>query len=227
MDLTIIVADTCFCQPSYFFTRESPVFRDRLAGDSAKDDAMNCTKHDSADSDVSAKHTIVIEPHENVSPDDFAELCSIFDNPKFTNFNKSLESWTTILRLANQWSFPEVKTLAFRELNVSERLSSMPLVERIVFYQKYNAETTYLEPLYEKLLTRRESLTEKEGEALGLKSSLKISAARQELLRFMLPEADRAQPLPLKMRDAVLKVIQRLLGSSSTSSQSSSHVNGK
>jgi len=57
------------------------VFRDRLAGDSAKDDAMNCTKHDSADSDVSAKHTIVIEPHENVSPDDFAELCSIFDNP--------------------------------------------------------------------------------------------------------------------------------------------------
>ena len=51
------------------------MFRDRLAGDSAKDDAMNCTKHDSADSDVSAKHTIVIEPHENVSPDDFAELC--------------------------------------------------------------------------------------------------------------------------------------------------------
>ena len=103
----------------------------------------------------------------------------------------------------------------------------MPLVQQIVFYQKYNAETTYLEPLYEKLLTRRESLTEKEGEALGLKSSLRISAARQELLRFMLPEADRTQPLPLKMKDTVLRVIQRLLGSSSASSQSSSHVNGK
>jgi len=75
------VADTCFCQPSYFFTRESPVFRDRLAGHTSKNDAMNCTKHDSAKSDVSVKHTIVIEPHENVSPDDFAELCSIFDNP--------------------------------------------------------------------------------------------------------------------------------------------------
>ena len=81
---TLKVADTCFCQPSYFFTRESPVFRDRLAGDTSKTDAMNCTKHDSANSDVSVKHTIVIEPHENVSPDDFAELCSIFDNPYAT-----------------------------------------------------------------------------------------------------------------------------------------------
>jgi len=57
------------------------VFRDRLAEDTAKNDATNRTKNDNKDSDVSVKHTIVIEPHENVSPDDFAELCSVFDNP--------------------------------------------------------------------------------------------------------------------------------------------------
>jgi len=57
------------------------VFRDRLVEDTTKNNATSLTKHDSADSNVSAKHTIVIEPHENVSPDDFAELCSVFDNP--------------------------------------------------------------------------------------------------------------------------------------------------
>jgi len=104
----------------------------------------------------------------------------------------------------------------------------MPLVDRFVFYQKYNAEKTYLEPLYEKLLMRREPLTEKEGEALGLKASLKISAARQELLRFMLPEANRTDPLPLKMKDAVLKVIQRLLGNTASSQALPSSIpNGK
>ncbi len=136
---------------------------------------------------------------------------------KFTIFNKSLDSWKTILRLANKWSFPEVKALAFRELDVPEKFP-MSLVERLVLYQQYDAEKAYIEPLYEELLMRREPLTEKDGEALGLKHSLKISAARQELLRFMLPEANRMEPLPPKARDAVLKVTHRLLGLRTTSS---------
>ncbi len=78
------VGNVCFRQASYFFTRESHVFRDRLAEDIGKKKTTNHTGPDSANSDVCAGHTLIIKPDENVSPDDFAELCSIFYNPYAT-----------------------------------------------------------------------------------------------------------------------------------------------
>ena len=78
---TMKVGNVCFRQASYFFTRESHVFRDRLAEDTGKNKTTNHTGPDSANSDVCAGHILIIKPDENVSPDDFAELCSIFDNP--------------------------------------------------------------------------------------------------------------------------------------------------
>jgi hypothetical protein len=91
----------------------------------------------------------------------------------------------------------------------------MSLVERIILYQKYHADRKYIGPLYEELLARPAPLSQQEGEALGLKSVIEITAARDELLRSLVPEVKSA-PLPSKMKDAITHVAQRLLGLSTT-----------
>ncbi|KAJ3563686.1 hypothetical protein NP233_g8778 [Leucocoprinus birnbaumii] len=225
-DLTLIVDDTSFRIASIFFARESEVFKDRLSEDLTKTTGPDRNKGKNVtDPDATTNHTIVIEAHEGVSPDDLAELCSIFYNPRFSIYEKSLDSWKTILRLANQWSFNEVKALAFRELENTDKFP-IPLVDRIVLYQLYNADKSYLEPLYEKLILRREPLTEQEGEALGMRCTIRISHVRQEMLHAMLPEGATTEPLPTKIKDSITKAV-RLIASSSTAPPSTSNGSGK
>jgi hypothetical protein len=68
---------------SVFFTRESTIFRDRLLEGVPKggDEKSPQSRKNTDTSDVCVKQTIVIEAHENVTADDFAQLCSIFFNP--------------------------------------------------------------------------------------------------------------------------------------------------
>ncbi|KAJ3562671.1 hypothetical protein NP233_g9425 [Leucocoprinus birnbaumii] len=224
-DLIIIVGDTSFRIASIFFARESEVFRERLSEDLTKTNGTDRNKSKNAtDPDTSTNHTIVIEAHELVSPDDFAELCSIFYNPQFSIYEKTLTSWKTVLRLADQWSFKEVKALAFRELEKADRFP-MPLVDRIVLYQRYNADKAYLEPLYEELISRREALTEQEGEALGMRCTTRVNKVRQELLRAMLPEGTKTEVLSPKIKENVLKAVRLIL--SAGPAPLSTPLNGK
>ncbi|KAF7783213.1 hypothetical protein Agabi119p4_2589 [Agaricus bisporus var. burnettii] len=209
-DLIVIIGDEAFRVPSDFFTRESKVFRDRLAeGSIVTNNSHDSTSKKSASMDNSP-HTIVIQPEENVSSDDFAQLCSIFFNRRFSIYDNTLESWKTILRLANQWDFPEVKDLAFRELENATKFP-IPLVERIVLYRKHKAEPRYLEPLYYSLLSRFEPLTEKEGEALELKLALQVNALREGILRVCntIGEGGEASD---KVKEAIRKGVNLLLG---------------
>lgn len=143
---------------------------------------------------------------------------------RFSIYENTLESWKTILRLANQWDFPEVKDLAFRELeNVTK--FPIPLVERIVLYRKHKAEPKYLEPLYYSLLSRFEPLTEKEGEALELKLALQVNALREGILRVCntIGEGGEASD---KVKEAIRKGVNLLLGTA-LGAVASKESNGK
>ncbi|KAJ3563690.1 hypothetical protein NP233_g8781 [Leucocoprinus birnbaumii] len=226
-DLIIIVGDTSFRIASIFFSRESEVFKERLSEDMTKGNGTDRSKGKNAtDPDTSTTHTIVIEAHELVSPDDFAEFCSIFYNPQFSIYEKTLAAWKTVLRLADQWSFKEVKALAFRELEKADRFP-IPLVERIVLYQVYNADKSYVEPLYEELILRRDALTEQEGEALGMRCTTRINKVRQEMLRAMLPEGATTESLPAKVKDNVAKAVRLIASSSTTPPSATSNGGGK
>jgi hypothetical protein len=83
--------------------------------------------------------------------------------------------WTSILRLAHQWDFIEVKEFAIREL---QALSIAPL-EKIVLYQKYAVNRDLLQSAFIALTTRDEPLTIEEGRELGLETALPLAEARE------------------------------------------------
>jgi len=79
------------------------------------------------------------------------------------------------LKLANRWTFPEVKNLAVRELEKLE----FPDLDRIAIYQAYAVDRRLLVPCYARLCEREEPLTLPEGMKLGMETTLMIARARE------------------------------------------------
>ncbi|KAF9445069.1 hypothetical protein P691DRAFT_806204 [Macrolepiota fuliginosa MF-IS2] len=207
-DLIIIVGDTSFRVPSSFFTRESRVFRDRLAEGRAAKLNSDASRKNKSDDDTCQTHTIVIEADEKVSANDFAQLCWVFFNPKLSIYEAPLPKWQTILRLANQWNFAEVKDLAFREIDHPGKFNLI-FIDRLVLYRNYKAERIYLEKLYVELLSRPEPLSFEEANKLGLTDTLLISGAR-ERLRAASDRLGLSAPLSDSMKATVLEMVRSI-----------------
>ncbi len=75
------------------------------------------------------------------------------------------------------WNFPEVKALAFREI---EKID-IELVDRIELYQRLSVDAAVLLPLYAKLCEREEMLTMEESVQLGMATAIHIFHARERL----------------------------------------------
>ena len=94
---------------------------------------------------------------------------------KYSLYDASVEEWTSILKLAHQWEFIEVKALAVREL---ENLQ-MPPLQKIVLYQKYEINRSLLKPALTALTIRDEAVTIEEGREIGLETALDVARARE------------------------------------------------
>jgi hypothetical protein len=94
---------------------------------------------------------------------------------KYSLYKASIGEWTSILKLAHQWQFVEVKSLAVREL---ERLDIPPL-QKIVVYHKYAIDRNLLQVAYTALTTRDGPITIEEGQELGLEIALQLARARE------------------------------------------------
>lgn len=94
---------------------------------------------------------------------------------KYSLYDASVEEWTSILKLAHQWDFIEVKALATREL---ENLSIPPL-RKVVLYQKYAIDRSLLKPALTALTIRDEPLAIEEGREMGLETALDLAKARE------------------------------------------------
>ncbi len=94
---------------------------------------------------------------------------------KYSLYDASVEEWTSVLKLAHQWDFSEVKALAIREL---ENLPIPPL-PKIVLYQKYAIERKLLKNALTALTIRDESVTIEEGREIGLETALDLAKARE------------------------------------------------
>lgn len=162
-DLILRVEDTLFRIHRYFLTRESAYFRSKLPhppspGDSSKGSSDN--------------NPLVLE---DVLQVDFERFLWVFYNPKYSLYDASIEEWTSVLKLAHQWDFSEVKALAIREL---ENLSIPPL-PKIVLYQKYKIDRNLLKHALTALTIRDEALTHDEGREIGLETALDLAKARE------------------------------------------------
>lgn len=138
------------------------------------------------------------------------KFLSDFDRDKslcrvYSVYTATLPEWKGILKLANEYEFPEVKRLAIRELEEFD----IPIAERMVLYQTHAVDPVYLVPLYVKLCMRDEGPSDEETEIMGMKTSLIIFRARERL---------RFRPLPGKNtslahdENDVTRTIHSLLG---------------
>jgi hypothetical protein len=94
---------------------------------------------------------------------------------KYSLYDASVEEWTSILKLAHQWDFIEVKALAIREL---ENLPVPPL-PKVALYQKYAIDRNLLKPALTALTIRDEAVTIDEGREIGLETALDLAKARE------------------------------------------------
>jgi hypothetical protein len=101
----------------------------------------------------------------------------VFYNPKYSLYDITVEEWTSILQLSNEWSFVEVKSLAIREL---EKLDIEP-IEKVYIYHLYHIDRAFLITSYAAICTRPVPLNIHEGRRLGLETALKVAEARERI----------------------------------------------
>jgi hypothetical protein len=112
---------------------------------------------------------------DDVTKTEFERLLWVFYNPKYSLYDASIEEWTSILKLAHQWDFKEVKELAIRGLESLQ----IPALQKVVLYQTYHVNRTLLQAAYTALIVRDEPLTIEEGREVGLETALQLAHARE------------------------------------------------
>ncbi|TFY56972.1 hypothetical protein EVG20_g8723 [Dentipellis fragilis] len=159
-DLLLRVEDMVFRVHSYFFVRESAWFRDLIA-----------------------RQTPVVKTCDNaalvidgVYAVDFVRFIWVFYNPTYSVDGVTIVEWTSILTLATQWGFQEVKSLCIREM---ERLEIDP-IHKIYVYHEFKLPEHLLIPSYTSLCVRDDPVSAEEGKLLGLETSLQIAAGREK-----------------------------------------------
>lgn len=141
----------------------------------------------------------------NITADDFAHFLWIFYNPRHTVYDASTPVWITILHFACNWSFPEVKAVAVRELEQK----TFNLIDRIILYQECKVDSSLLVPLYAKLCSRDDPLTTEESIRLGIKTAVSIFQIRERLRSS--PVDGMKSPLPNNVDQAnVLQVVEEM-----------------
>ncbi|KAG0708636.1 hypothetical protein DFH29DRAFT_979301 [Suillus ampliporus] len=159
-DMTVLVENHLYRIHSHFFERESLFFRQKF---------QSAEGEERGSSDNNA-YTL-----DDVKSEDFARFLWVFYNPKYSLYEAPLETWLSILHLANRWSFCNVKELTVREL---EKIQIEP-VDKIAIYHEYNISKLFLVPSYITVCKRDKPLTFAEGMQLGMETVLRIADARE------------------------------------------------
>jgi hypothetical protein len=162
-DVILRVEGYLFRVHRFFLTRDSAFFRDKLPHPPPPGDFTK----GSSDS-----NPIILEDASRV---DFERLLWVFYNPKYSIYEANLEEWTSILKLAHQWEFTEVKALALRELEELE----IPALQKIIIYQTHSIDRNLLQDAYATLTVRDDPITIEEGRELGLETALQLARARE------------------------------------------------
>ncbi|KAH9067769.1 hypothetical protein EDB87DRAFT_1585278 [Lactarius vividus] len=162
-DAVFSVENTLFRVHRFFLTRDSSYFRERLPypaspGETIKGSTDNLP--------------LVLE---DITKSDFERFLWVFYNPKYSLYDANIEEWTSILKLAHEWNFIEVKELAIRGLESLQ----IPALQKVVLYQTYGVDRNRLQTAYTALTVRDEPITIEEGLKLGLETALQIARARE------------------------------------------------
>ncbi|KZP11871.1 hypothetical protein FIBSPDRAFT_937307 [Athelia psychrophila] len=150
------VEDTLYNVHRYFFARDSAHFRAIFQGTVQ---GTNATK------------PCVLS---NLNCADFDEFLAILYPTDFRRpAKKTTAQWISVLHLAAEWAFTNIKLLAID--NLTENATP---IDKIVLGRRYDI-TDWLPGAYEAVCTRADPLNLEEGRRLGVEDTVRISAARQ------------------------------------------------
>ncbi|KII86834.1 hypothetical protein PLICRDRAFT_55732 [Plicaturopsis crispa FD-325 SS-3] len=162
-DVTFLVGETLFKIHKFFFERDSSHFRGLTNPASP-----GRTPIGTSDSEAYKL--------DNVNADEFARFLWIFYNPKYDEYEAAYNDWVTILRLAHDWQFIEVKAFAVRRL---EMIPDLDDIQKIVLYRTYQVDDKYLIPSFAALCSRQAILSIAEAKQLDLETVIQIMRARE------------------------------------------------
>jgi hypothetical protein len=94
---------------------------------------------------------------------------------KYSIYEATVAEWSSILKLAHQWDFDEVKSFALRELEEQE----IPALQKIILYHTHDIDRNLLQEAYTALTVRDDPITIEEGYQLGLETALRLAHARE------------------------------------------------
>lgn len=98
----------------------------------------------------------------------------------------TLESWVSLLSFSTRFICDKIRARSIRELEAIQ--SRVDPIERIVLAVRHNIPQ-WLSGAYQELCQRQDSISEEEGERLGLSTVIKLMRAREILLSG--PDATR------------------------------------
>jgi len=91
----------------------------------------------------------------------------------------TLESWVSLLSFSTRFICDKIRARSIRELEAIQ--SRVDPIERIVLAVRHNVPQ-WLSGAYQELCQRHDTLSEEEGERLGLPTVIKLMKAREMLL---------------------------------------------
>ncbi|KAI5835357.1 hypothetical protein K523DRAFT_347156 [Schizophyllum commune Tattone D] len=117
--------------------------------------------------------------HHGVSSVDFQRFLSIIYPSDLGICDIcTVDEWTSVLRLASQWSVPRLRDVAIREIGA---LSPTP-IERVVIAREFGLGPTWLVPAFIALCRTSEPLGYEDAERLSLRTVVEIARINREEL---------------------------------------------
>jgi hypothetical protein len=173
------VENNIFRVHRYFFTRDSTFFLDKLPhppppGEFGKGTSDNNPFFLEDTLKVDFERFLWVFYNEYVLYASFPMFSNAYFR-KYSIYEANVEEWSSILRLAHQWNFVEVKAFALRELELQE----MPALDKIILYHTHDIDRNLLQAAYAALTVRDEPITIEEGWQLGLETALRFAHARE------------------------------------------------
>jgi len=117
-------------------------------------------------------------PLDGVCKDEFVALLDFFYNGMYTDLlPNSASQWTLLLSVSTECQFPRIRQRAIHELNTNYKIDP---VEEIVLARQFDIPE-WRKPAYEALVQREHGPTHDEADRLGIKTTVSLYMAREEV----------------------------------------------
>ncbi|KAJ7080168.1 hypothetical protein B0H15DRAFT_857133 [Mycena belliarum] len=139
---------------------------------------------------------------DGVSSKDFEHLLWLYYNPVVTSYDAPIDTWRSILRLADRWEMENIKKLALGNILKATNLDH---IARIMLCERDDLSRDQATDSYISICTREAPLTLEELKTLSMEAILILTSAREQIIALRGNAED-----PERARDVVKAALNRI-----------------